>query len=66
MIIVDEIEDRYSDINGRYYWISLIGDIGVIYDTETENLYSYIKDNDYIIRGNNTEEVSTRSVLISK
>jgi len=34
--------------------------------SETENLYSYIKNNDYVIRGNNQEEVTTRSVLISK
>ena len=33
---------------------------------ETENLYNYIKNNDYVIRGNNQEEITTRSVLISK
>ena len=34
--------------------------------SETENLYNYIKNDDYIVRGNSAENITARSVLISK
>ena len=65
---IDSTTNNNSGVYGIYGGKSeyTVGSVGVGSAIDEMNLYNYIKNNDYVIRGKNSNNIVSRSVLVNK